>query len=198
VVIISAKSLTAEEWERLRRYTQSIWQKGNFGTQELVSHVVGLLGDRLEPSERQPLIEEKGAPEEQQPIASFGEDRRARILVVDDSVSYARLLRRLFEARQRFEIVEAHTGAAAQAAVEAAAPDLIVLDLMLPDIAGEDLLERWRADEALRHVPIIVVTSKDLAPALRAKLAAHADSIWAKRSLDRSSLLAHVETILPM
>ena len=48
VVIVSAKSLSSEEWARLRRYTQSIWQKGNFGHRELVSHVVGLLGDKVD------------------------------------------------------------------------------------------------------------------------------------------------------
>ena len=48
VVIVSAKSLSTEEWTRLRRHTQSIWQKGTFGGQELVLHMVELLGDKME------------------------------------------------------------------------------------------------------------------------------------------------------
>jgi CheY-like chemotaxis protein len=59
IVIVSAKNLTNEEWERLRRHTQSVWQKGNFGAQELVSHVVPCSATRsnrakpLRPAQRQ-------------------------------------------------------------------------------------------------------------------------------------------------
>jgi CheY-like chemotaxis protein len=44
VVIISAKSLSHDEWEYLRRYSHSIWQKGNFSPRELAGHVVEMLG----------------------------------------------------------------------------------------------------------------------------------------------------------
>jgi threonine synthase len=43
VVIVSAKTLTNDEWQHLRRHTASIWQKGNFNVRELVDHVVGVL-----------------------------------------------------------------------------------------------------------------------------------------------------------
>ncbi len=45
VVIVSAKSLTSAENKHLRRYTESVWQKGNFSARELVGHVVEILGD---------------------------------------------------------------------------------------------------------------------------------------------------------
>ncbi len=44
VVIVSAKSLTSDEWQHLRRYTESIWQKGNFSARELVNHVARIVG----------------------------------------------------------------------------------------------------------------------------------------------------------
>jgi len=47
VVIVSAKSLTSDEWKHLRRYTESIWQKGNFSARELVDHVAGIVGDSI-------------------------------------------------------------------------------------------------------------------------------------------------------
>lgn len=193
VVIVSAKSLSAEEWGRLRRYTQSIWQKGNFGPQELVSHVVGLLGDKVDITKRPT----GAAHPADQSVPVFGEDQRLCILIIDDNVSDARLLRRLFEARQRFEIGTAHSGAEALAALERMKPDLIILDLMLPDIPGEQLLETLRQQPATREVPVIVISAKEIAPADRNRLTALADSIWSKGALDRSSLLAHVETILP-
>jgi len=82
-------------------------------------------------------------------------------------------------------------------AVDEAPPDLIVLDLILPDISGEQLLDILRQRAQTQDVPIIVVSAKDIDPSLRARLAAQTDSVWSKAVLDRSSLLAHVETILP-
>jgi threonine synthase len=45
VIIVSAKTLTADEWKHARLYTESVWQKGNFSARQLVDHVVRLLGD---------------------------------------------------------------------------------------------------------------------------------------------------------
>lgn len=71
------------------------------------------------------------------------------------------------------------------------------IDLMLPDIDGERLLETLRANDETRDIPVMVVSAKDMDPTLRAQLAAQTDSVWTKGALDRSSLLAHVETLLP-
>jgi threonine synthase len=194
VVIVSAKDLTADEQKRLYRHAQSVWQKGSFSARELASHVVEILGDDKPvelPATRpvQPRVEPP-------PIETFGQDRRPRILVVDDHAASARLMRRLFESRQRFRVTEAHSGAEALAAIQDDKPDLIILDLMLPDIAGEQLLKMLREQDQTQDVPVIIVSAKDLDPATRVKLSAQADSIWSKTTFDRSNLLAHVETLL--
>ena len=192
VVIVSAKTLSEEEWKRLRRHTQSIWQKGSFGTLELASHVMGLLGDTME----LPTKSQAAAKAPDLPAPTFGEEVRPRILIVDDNLSDARLMHRLFDARQRFEILEAHSGAEALAVIEKTALDLILLDLILPDTPGEELLELLRTRESTQHIPIIVVSAKDLDSRQRARIAALADSIWFKGMLDRSNLLAHIESML--
>ena len=130
------------------------------------------------------------------PAQAFEGSQRPRILVVDDHMSDARLMRRLFEVRQRFEVIEVHSGTEALAAIEQGTPALIILDLLLPDIGGEELLDKIRSRAETRQTPVIVVSAKDLDPALRAHLAAQADSVWSKAVFDRSNLLAHVETIL--
>ena len=117
--------------------------------------------------------------------------------MIDDNVSDARLLRRLLQARHRFTIDEAHSGAEALQAIEDAKPDLIVLDLMLPDISGEKLLETLRDMSNTRDIPVIVLSAKEMMPATRVTLSTLANSLWTKGALDRSSFLAHVETILP-
>jgi threonine synthase len=187
VVIVSAKSLTSQEWQLLRRHTQSIWQKGSFSAHQLASHVMRILEHA--PAQANPLIDQ--LPQD------LNELHRPRVLVIDDYVSDARLMRRLLEARRRFEVIEAHSGGEALKAIEDATPDLIILDLMLPDINGEQLLEQLRKQERTQEVPVIVVSAKDIDPTLQAQLTAQADSVWSKGMLDRSSLLARVETILP-
>ncbi len=192
VIVISARSLTAAEQEYLHRYTDSIWQKGNFSARELVSHVVEVLGDDV--SELEPLLPPKA---EIHPVSSFGQGQRTRILVAEDNVWEARLMRRLFESRQRFEVVETYTAAEALAAIAQKMPDLVLLDLLLPDMAGEKLLEQLRTSEATRQLPVVVITAKDLEPQELASLSRQASSVWSKGNLDRSSLLAHVEALLP-
>jgi CheY-like chemotaxis protein len=197
VMIISGKDLTPDQQAFLRGNARSVFQKGNFSGSELVNHVVEMLDG--EPSaEVLPYSNPShGSIEELlNPVADFGDNDRLRILVIDDNVWDARLMRRLLEARQRYEVLEAHTAGEAMRAVSSYVPDLIILDLMLPDTNGEELLQTLHANEETKKVPVIIVSAKDIEPQLRAQLALHADSIWSKGALDRNSLLAHVETIL--
>jgi len=219
VIIISAKSLSPEERGFLRRYTDSIWQKGNFSARDLANHVVEMLGDEVDQREISPravpLHIGAGAPGESETrlssteaglasvlskermLEAFGREQRPRILVIDDYVSDARLLRRLFEAQHRFKVLEAHSAEEALAVTERVTPDLIILDLILPDLNGEQLLEILRERAETREVPVVIVSAKDIEPGLRAQLVMQADSVWSKAALDRSNLLAHVENILP-
>jgi threonine synthase len=200
VVIVSAKTLTSNEWEFLRRYTDSIWQKGNFSARELIGHVAEMLGDEIQSGKAAQQASHPTSSSTQPdapPLETFGQDQRPNILVVDDYVTDARLLRRLFEASHRFSVTEAHSATEALDAIEERPPDLIILDLILPDINGEDLLGMLRQRKRTQDVPVVVVSAKDISPRLRAQLAAQVDSVWSKAVLDRSNLLAHVETILP-
>lgn len=80
-----------------------------------------------------------------------------RILIVDDEVPIRRLLRTTLTA-QRFDVVEAGNAAAALTQLQQDPPDLVLLDLGLPDRDGLDLLRDIRA---LSQVPVIVLSSRD-------------------------------------
>ena len=81
----------------------------------------------------------------------------ATILIVDDEPPIRRLLRTGLQA-QGYRTVEAETGAAALAAVAAAEPDIVLLDLGLPDMDGLDVIRALRLRGA---VPILVLSSRD-------------------------------------
>lgn len=89
------------------------------------------------------------------------------VLVIEDESSARDLLRRML-AHLPIEITEARTATEGIAAAHARTPQLIVLDIHLPDRSGWDVLAEFKADEALGGVPVLVVsTDDDRARALR-------------------------------
>ncbi|PWR18085.1 response regulator transcription factor [Zavarzinia compransoris] len=80
-----------------------------------------------------------------------------RILVVDDEPAIRKLVRVGLGA-QGYDILEAGTAAQAMEAVRAGRPELVLLDLGLPDMAGLDLLARWRAQPL--DLPIVILSSR--------------------------------------
>ncbi len=80
-----------------------------------------------------------------------------RILVVDDEPPIRRLLR-VGLGTQGYTVVEAPDGRSALESAKAEPPDLVLLDLGLPDISGHDLLKRWREEAAA--FPIVILSSR--------------------------------------
>jgi len=85
----------------------------------------------------------------------------ARILVVEDDLDLARVLIAMFQ-RHGIETVHARTGREAIAACEQLTPDLLVLDLILPDGDGFAVADWLRQQDQLRCVPLVVYSAKDL------------------------------------
>lgn len=82
--------------------------------------------------------------------------REVRVLVVDDDDNVRRLVAAYLE-REGYHVIQAADGAAALRAVEASAPDLVVLDLMLPGTGG---LQVARRISAARELPILMLTAR--------------------------------------
>src|SRR5258708_30124093 len=80
-----------------------------------------------------------------------------RVLVVEDDDQNARLLTRLLRA-EGFTVDVAGDGLAALAAVASRAPDVILLDWMLPGVTGLEVCERLKQDETTRLIPIVLMT----------------------------------------
>jgi CheY-like chemotaxis protein len=87
-----------------------------------------------------------------------------RILVADDEP----MIRDLIRIRLRshgVEVLEAVDGQEALDQVRTISPDLIVLDLMMPKVTGEDVLRHLQADPLTRRIPVIVITAQGELPA---------------------------------
>ena len=80
------------------------------------------------------------------------------ILVIEDQEDNRRIMRDLLTSAG-YEIIEAVTGADGVAAAEAHRPDLILMDIQLPDFDGHEATRRIKANPDLRPIPVIAVTS---------------------------------------
>jgi CheY-like chemotaxis protein len=84
-----------------------------------------------------------------------------RILIVDDDAGI-RLLLRTFLRRLGYRMLEAGNGRDALRKMRAGEADLVVMDLMMPEVSGWDVLDVRAADPSLRRIPVIVITATNL------------------------------------
>jgi len=113
-----------------------------------------------------------------------------RVLLIDDEPSIGRSLRRALE-DEGFQVEVAITGAAGLAALEAVRPEIVLLDLKLPDASGLDLLERIRQLETAAQV-IVITAFGDTKAAVRAMKLGASDFLHKPYDLDE--LLVAIET----
>jgi hypothetical protein len=93
----------------------------------------------------------------------------ARVLVVEDDLDLAHVIREVFE-RHGYKVFHAQTGSEAIQSAERVFPNLIVLDLVLPEGDGFEVVAGLRHNKALRSVPLVVYTARDINEAEREKL----------------------------
>ena len=81
-----------------------------------------------------------------------------KVLIVDDVISNVLLLKVLLN-NEKFQIVTASNGTEALAQVKKEKPDLVLLDVMMPDISGFDVAKQMKADPEMSDIPIIFLTA---------------------------------------
>jgi two-component system cell cycle response regulator len=118
----------------------------------------------------------------------------ARILVVDDLPSNLRLLEARLSA-EYFDVVTATNGAEALASCERAECDLVLLDVMMPEMDGLEVCRRLNANPATQHIPVVMVTALDQATDRLAGLEAGADDFLTKPGSDLV-LIARVRSLV--
>jgi CheY-like chemotaxis protein len=89
----------------------------------------------------------------------MNEITKRRILIVDDEPPLTRLLRMSLEQTGRYTVREENDSTKAINAAHEFKPDLIVLDVVMPDLDGGDIVSRLQADPRLKHVPVIFFTA---------------------------------------
>jgi len=84
---------------------------------------------------------------------------KKRLLLVDDEEAFTRLLKLNLEESGNYEVRVENEGANAMAAAREFRPDLILLDVIMPDVDGGEVGAQIKADEKLREIPVIYLTA---------------------------------------
>jgi two-component system response regulator VicR len=86
-------------------------------------------------------------------------EMKRRLLYVEDEPEMIELVK-LILARRGFEVIGANGGREGLESIRRLLPDLVLLDLMMPDMDGWDVYQQMKADAATQKIPVIVVTAK--------------------------------------
>ena len=130
-----------------------------------------------------------------QVLARYHGTDGAPVLVVEDDEASRHLLARLLR-DAGYAVVEAENGRVALDRLAEVKPQLVLLDLMMPELDGFEVAARMHGSEEWRDVPIVVVTAKDLTPEDRRRLSGAVERILQKGAFDRESLLTHVNSLV--
>ena len=117
-----------------------------------------------------------------------------RILVIEDDPDIVELLRYNLE-RESFQVTSAGTGAEGLAELQRERPDLLILDLMLPEISGFELCRRLRQDSNLADLPVIMLTARSEEADVIAGIELGADD-YIKKPFSPRELVARVGAVL--
>ncbi|MBN1873912.1 MAG: pyridoxal-phosphate dependent enzyme [Anaerolineae bacterium] len=124
------------------------------------------------------------------------DERVRRIAIVEDNPEAARLLRRILQTRGDFQIVEAHTGKEGLTLIENTQPDLVLLDLMMPDMDGFAVIDHLKNNPRLKDTPVIVITAKELTAQEKRRLQGQIQILLQKGSFMDDELLHGINALL--
>ncbi len=117
------------------------------------------------------------------------------VLVVEDDAEIRKLLRRRLE-KEGWAVAEAENGRVALERMAENRPELILLDLMMPEMDGFQFLEEVRKQEGWRSIPVVVVTAKNLTPEDRLVLSGSVTQILEKGAYSQEELLREIRDLV--
>jgi Amt family ammonium transporter len=117
------------------------------------------------------------------------------ILVIEDDASTRHMLRDLLES-EGWAVTDAENGRVGLARVQENRPVLIILDLMMPEMDGFEFITHVKNSNEYQHIPIIVVTARDLSPEEQKNLIASTQRVVQKGDFQKESLMNEIQALV--
>ncbi|MCB0190720.1 MAG: pyridoxal-phosphate dependent enzyme [Anaerolineae bacterium] len=124
------------------------------------------------------------------------DERVQSIAIIEDEPDARLLLRRILQYERKYKIYEAPDGATGMALIQSKKPDLVLLDLMMPEVDGFTVLDTMKANEQLRDIPVIVITAKDLTSQDYQRLSGRIESLLQKGEFMEDQLVESISDVL--
>jgi len=129
-------------------------------------------------------------------LSKVTDDRFPHVLVVDDTEEARRLIRRVLQAQGNYSIMEAENGRLAIDIARRELPDLVILDLMMPELDGFEVLDTLKADPNTAPIPVIVVTAKELTQDEKRRLDGQISILMQRGEFLSDELLEEVKALI--
>jgi PAS domain S-box-containing protein len=148
--------------------------------------------ERFERSRRAPAMPPQPVERDGQPPGD-----RQTVLYIEDNLSNLKLIERILARRGDVDVVSAMQGRLGVELARQHQPTMILLDLHLPDVNGEEILRRLREDPLTSAIPVVIVTADATAGQVQRLLSAGA-AAYLTKPLDVAKLLSVIDDVLPV
>lgn len=119
-----------------------------------------------------------------------------KVVVIDDQADDILLIRRILEAQSNYNIIEANNGKEGLSLIKSKEPDLVILDLNMPEMDGFATIEALKEDEKTRAIPIIIVSGQELNQDEYQHLTGQVEALLQKGLFTENELLEDVSRAL--
>jgi len=102
-----------------------------------------------------------------------------KIVIVEDEPAAADLFEEMLRINE-YEVIKTHSGGGALSLIQTEMPDAVLLDIMMPDISGIDVLRFMRREPSLEQIPVVIVSAKALPSDIRTGMEAGATAYLTK------------------
>jgi len=123
-------------------------------------------------------------------------DRFPRVAIVDDTAEARRLIRRILQSQGNYTISEATNGKEGLELIQRELPDLVILDLMMPEMDGFAVMDALRARPETANIPVIVSTAKELTPQEKNLLSGRIQALMQKGDFLNDEFLEEVRSLI--
>ncbi len=129
-------------------------------------------------------------------LTQVAPERFPKIVIVEDTDEARRLIRRILQSQGNFTILEASNGREGLELIQRELPDLVVLDLMMPEMDGFTVIELLRAKQETATIPVIVATAKELTADEKNRLGGQIQSLMQKGDFLNDEFLEEVKALI--
>lgn len=181
VIVVTAKDITKEDNARLSENVSKVIAKSDTGPKDLYKEIKRILIK---------LEESKGID------LSSNENSKNRILIVEDNPEAVIQVKSVLE-KENYIVDVASGGQIALDYIKHTIPDGIILDLMMPEMDGFEVLEKLRSTKKTKNTPVLILTAKDLTKKDLSKLSANnIQQLIHKGDIDIEGLILKVKLML--